>query len=77
MRLIGQAVLRVAAADHERADLVADLPALHALAERGDLAGDLQAGDVRQRQGTYPPPKGATDIPGLRSPARSPRSGRT
>jgi hypothetical protein len=29
MRLVGQAVFRVTAADHERADLVADFPVRH------------------------------------------------
>src|ERR1044072_3720326 len=28
-------------------------------------AAGVNRPDVRQRQGTYPPPKGATDIPGL------------
>ena len=46
MALIGGAVLRVAAADHQRHHLVAELPALHARTERRDLAGDFEAGNV-------------------------------
>ena len=49
--LVGQAILRVAAADHERADLVAELPALHVRAERRHLAGDLEAGNVGRALG--------------------------
>ena len=37
---------RVAAADHQRHDLVAELPARDAGAERDHLAGDLEAGNV-------------------------------
>ena len=33
-------------------------------------AAGVNRPDVRQRQGTYPPPKGASDIPGWRSRAR-------
>jgi threonine dehydrogenase-like Zn-dependent dehydrogenase len=38
-------------------------------------AAGVNRPDVMQRMGHYPPPKGATDIPGLNSPARSSRSG--
>src|SRR5436190_24158947 len=41
-------ILRVAAADHERHHLVADLPARHAVAERDHLARDLEARNVRR-----------------------------
>ena len=37
-------------------------------------AAGVNRPDVMQRQGLYPPPKGATDIPGSRSPARWSRS---
>ncbi len=44
--LVRHPIFRVAAAGHERADRVADLPALHVRAERHDLAGKLQSRNV-------------------------------
>jgi len=40
------AILGIAAAGHQGADRVADLPARDAIPERDDLAGDLQAGNI-------------------------------
>ncbi len=45
-RLVGGAILRIAAADDERSYFVADLPALYLVADRGDFARDLEAGNV-------------------------------
>ena len=44
--LVHEAVFGVAAADHQRHHLVADLPARDAGAERDDLAGEFETGNV-------------------------------
>ena len=51
MALVCRAIFGVAAADHQRHDLVAELPARHAGAERDHLAGDLEPGDVGRALG--------------------------
>jgi hypothetical protein len=49
--LVHRHVFGVAAAGDERRDLVAGLPALHAVAERHDLAGDLEAWNIGRARG--------------------------
>ena len=45
--LVGQRVFGIAAAGQQRGDRVADLPGRAAGADGGDLAGDLEPGQVR------------------------------
>ena len=45
-RLVRDAVFGIAAARDQRHHLVADLPALHAVAERDDFAGNLEPGNI-------------------------------
>ena len=43
-----EAIFGVAAADHQRKNAVADFPALDVRSERDDLAGDLEARNIRR-----------------------------
>jgi hypothetical protein len=45
-------IFGIAAADQERADLVADFPLRDAATERGDLARCFEAEDIRRPAGT-------------------------
>ncbi len=46
MVFVSQAILRIASGNDERTDLVADLEARHAIADRDDFAGDLETGNI-------------------------------
>ena len=49
--LVRRAIFGIAAADHQRHDLVAELPAPDARAERDHFAGDLEPGNVGRALG--------------------------
>ena len=48
MTFMRDAIFGIAAANHQRANLVADFPVRHARSQRDDLTRDLQSGNIRR-----------------------------